>query len=246
MELYIDIETIPAQRPDILEEIRQSKQAELEAAIAAVKPPINYGAEAADKWMKEKGAAQIEALTAGMEAEIDAAYRKTGLDGAFGQICVIGWAFNNEKAQTICSAEDEGSILYGFSKTLGEVDQSERFNTMVIGHNVSSFDLRFMVQRHWINGLRPHHIITRAAQAKPWESDKVFDTMVQWAGVGNRVSLAKLCKALNIPSPKTDLDGSKVWDAVKEGRLDDVAMYCAGDVEATRAVYKRMTFQQAA
>lgn len=246
MIITLDIETIPAQRPDVLEEIRESKKAELAAAIAAVKPPSNYGTEAAEKWMKEKGAAQIEALTAGVEVEIDAAYRKTGLDGAFGQICVIGWAFGDYLPQTVSSADDEASILRTFSDTLGAMDMHDRFNVTVVGHNVSSFDLRFMVQRHWINGLRPHHIITRAAQAKPWESDKVFDTMVQWAGVGNRVSLAKLCKALNIPTPKKDLDGSKVWDAVKDGRLDEVASYCAADVEATRAVYKRMTFAEAA
>lgn len=246
MELYTDIETIPAQRPDVLAEIRDAKQAELDAAIAAVKPPSNYGSEAAEKWMKEKGAAQIKALQAGIDAEIDAAYRKTGLDGAFGQICVIGWALNDDAPQTVCSASDEAFILREFARTLEEIDQSERFNTTVIGHNVSAFDLRFMAQRHWINGIRPHHIITRAAQAKPWESDKVFDTMVQWAGVGNRISLDKLCRALGILSPKNGIDGSQVWDAVKEGRLGDVAAYCADDVAAVRAIYKRMTFQLAA
>lgn len=246
MNLYLDIETIPAQRPDILAEIRESKQAELTASIATIKPPSNYGTEAAEKWMKEKGAAQIEALQAGVEAEIDAAYRKTGLDGAFGQVCVIGWAIDDSAAQTVSSASDEAFILREFAKCLETISQSDRFNTTVVGHNVSSFDLRFLVQRHWINSVRPHHIITRAAQAKPWESDKVFDTMIQWAGVGNRISLDKLCKALSIPTPKTDLDGSRVWDAVKDGRLGDVAHYCARDIDATREVYKRMTFQLAA
>jgi 3'-5' exonuclease len=112
----------------------------------------------------------------------------------------------------------------------------------VCGHNVSAFDLRFLVQRFTVHGIRPPAIISRAASAKPWESDKVFDTMTQWAGVGNRVSLEKLCLAFGINSPKTDLDGSKVAAAVAAGRLDDVATYCAGDVEAVRKVFNRLTF----
>ncbi len=115
----------------------------------------------------------------------------------------------------------------------------------MVGHNVASFDLRFLVQRYIINGIRPHPVIARAAQAKPWESDKVFDTMVQWAGAGNRISLDKLCLGLGIPSPKGDLDGSKVWEWVQAGRIAEVADYCGRDVEAVQAVYQRMTFAKA-
>lgn len=98
---------------------------------------------------------------------------------------------------------------------------------------------------NWINrsaGQNHRRISEGAANAKPWEANKVFDTMAHWAGVGNRVSLEKLCIALSIESPKTGLDGSKVAAAVAAGRLDDVAIYCAGDVEAVRRVFNRLTF----
>jgi len=55
--------------------------------------------------------------------------------------------------------------------------------------------------------------------------------------------LYKLCRALGVESPKGEIDGSRVWEYVKAGRLYDVAEYCKKDVEATRQVYKRMTFQ---
>lgn len=246
MNLYIDIETIPAQRPDILAEIREKAEAELQAKIADVRAPSNYGAEAADKWMQTKGAEAIQSMRDGVEAEIDEAYRRTALDGAFGQVCVIGWAVDDEPARTV-QGMNEASVLYGFSKAL-KIGASSMFNTCVIGHNVAAFDLRFLVQRHIVNGIKPHAVIARAAQAKPWESEKVFDTMVQWGGPSARPggSLDKLCKALGIPSPKTDITGATVWDAVKAGRLDDVARYCARDVEATREIHKRITFQSAA
>ena len=55
----------------------------------------------------------------------------------------------------------------------------------------------------------------------------IFDTMTAWAGVGN-------------------IDGSKVWDYVRTGRIADVVEYCKGDVERVRAIHRRMTFAEAA
>lgn len=241
IHLYLDIETIPAQHPDILADIRAAKQQELDQAIAAVKAPGNYGADAASKWMAEKGAAQIAGLRAGFEAEVDEAYRKTSFDGAFGQICVIGWALNDDQPRTVHGL-DERTLLRAFGESL-DIPRSAHFSTCVIGHNVAAFDLRFLAQRHIINGIRPPFVISKAAQAKPWEVEKVFDTMVQWSGVGSRITLDKLCKALGVQSPKGDIDGSKVWDAVRSGRLVDVANYCARDVEAVRQIHLRMTYQ---
>jgi hypothetical protein len=39
------------------------------------------------------------------------------------------------------------------------------------------------------------------------------------------------------------MDGSMVWPMVQEGKFDEVANYCMSDVEAVRAIHKRMTFQ---
>jgi predicted PolB exonuclease-like 3'-5' exonuclease len=71
--------------------------------------------------------------------------------------------------------------------------------------------------------------------------------MTAWAGWGGRISLDALCKALDIPTKGTeldgeDIDGSKVWDFVQAGRVSDVATYCMADVERVRTVYKRMNF----
>lgn len=222
MKLFLDIETIPTKRQDVRDYI-----------AATVSPPGNISkAETIAKWMEESKPAAIED-----------AINKTGLDGSFGQVCCIGWAFDDGNVSVTHDANDESSVLEVFSNALSNIDLNERFSTAVIGHNVSAFDLRFLMQRFIVNGIRPPVVIERAAQAKPWESDKVFDTMVQWAGAGNRVSLDKLCLALSIPSPKGDLDGSKVWEYVKAGRISEVADYCSRDVEAVRSVYRRMSFQ---
>ena|SRR3990167_27192 len=250
--LIIDLETIPAQRPDVLEEISADKQAALTADIAAVRPPGNYKKEETIvAWWADEAPKIVDSLKAAFKADVEAAYRKTGLDGAFGQICVIGFALDDEAPRTVWSPEwarpeCEREVLEDFYSVLTDLIPANHERMMtVVGHNVASFDLRFLVQRSIVNGVRPHRVIASAAQAKPWEADKVFDTMVQWSGIGNRIKLDKLCKVLSIQTPKTGIDGSQVWDFVKDGHIAEVADYCARDVAATRSVHKRLTFQEA-
>lgn len=248
MLLTIDIETVPSQLPEVLEEIRADKQAALDLALASIRPPGNYKKqETIDQWLAEEAPKQAQLLTDAFADEVDAAYRKTSLDGAYGQICVIGLAVNDASAFTLCLGNDwanEKGLLLEFADCLDSIIPGNAlFTTTVIGHNVCGFDLRFLMQRAIVHGIKPHPCIQRAAQAKPWESEKVADTMVMWAGLGNRIKLDKLCRVLGIPSPKGAIDGSKVWDAVQEGRITEVANYCAADVTATREIYRRLTFK---
>lgn len=223
--LFLDIETLPTDRQDVRELL----------ASKVTHPATISKPETIAKWNEES-----------RPAAIDEAVAKTGLDGTFGRVCVIGWAIDDGPVRTVSSSYDEESLLLSFCALLREdVKAGDLFETCVVGHNVSGFDLRFLTQRFIVNGIRPPAIIARAAQAKPWEDTKVFDTMVQWSGSAAKPggSLEKLCMALSIESPKGDIDGSKVAAAVAAGRIDDVAAYCARDVEAVRKVWRRMTFQ---
>lgn len=220
MNLFIDIETLPTARADVREYIANT-----------IKPPGTISkAETIAKWNEE-----------GRPGAVEEAVAKTGLDGSFGRVCVIGWALDDGHVHTVADAENERKVLESFANLLS-IPASKELATAVIGHNVSSFDLRFLVQRYIVNGIRPPIVIHRAAQAKPWESEKVFDTMIQWAGVGKTISLERLCLALSIPTPKGDITGATVAAAVAAGRIDEVTAYCVRDVEATREAYRRMTF----
>ena len=57
-----------------------------------------------------------------------------------------------------------------------------------------------------------------------------------------RISLDKLCKVLGIDSPKGEMDGSKVGDYFRAGRIAEIAAYCRADVAAVRQVHRRMIF----
>ena len=101
-----------------------------------------------------------------------------------------------------------------------------------------AFDLPFIFRRAVILGVEPPMFLPRLPKA--WD-ESVFDTMVQWAGHGNRISMDALCEALGIPG-KDGMDGSMVCEAFLQGRIKEIAGYCRGDVHRTREIYKRLTF----
>lgn len=239
--LYLDIETIPTDWQEAIDYIKGKSADELAEALEAVKAPANYKDEAKiSEYIHSKQSELKEAH----EKEVADKIARTSLDGAFGRVCVIGWAVDGDAVSFVKHPHNEARLLVNFAEALdASIDHSEQFSTCVVGHNVSAFDLRFLMQRYIVHTMRPPMVIARAAQAKPWEQEKVFDTMVQWAGVGQRVSLDKLSVALGVPSPKGDITGATVAAAVATGRIDDVAAYCCRDVEAVRAIHRRMTFQ---
>ena len=233
MNIYFDIETIPAQDPVAIELIK----ADIEKQKLSVKAPGNYKDQ-------EKIDAYIKAEVEKLDAEFDATYRKTSFDGGLGEICCISYAIDDQAPVSIYH-ECETDILDFFYHSLkSRYDPSSQTRPKFIGHNIVNFDLRFLFQRSVIHNIKPLMMIP--FNAKPWD-ESIFDTMTAWAGHGNRVSLDKLCKIFNIPMKGSEIgeeiDGSKVWDFYQAGRIDDIAKYCEGDVDRTRQAYKRMTFQ---
>ncbi|MGQ5522955.1 hypothetical protein ACUHMQ_06795 [Chitinimonas sp. PSY-7] len=214
--LFLDIETLPTENPEIIAEI-----------AANITAPGNYTkAESIAQWEAEKKPALVEE-----------AIRKTALDPWFGRILCIGVAREDEDPWVI-SGKNEYQVLLCFLTNLELLFKAGA--PRVIGHNIAGFDLRYIWVRCIINGLRPPK--WWPVDAKPWESQRVFDTMVQAAGIGGRVSMDKLCKALGIESPKGELDGSKVYDFYKAGRALEIYHYCNRDVTALREVYRRLAF----
>ena len=217
MKIYIDIETIPTQNEDLQTYICEN-----------LKPPANFkNQETIDKWLTENK---------------DEAVNKTSLDGAFGEIVVIGVAINDEEPVLFYredwqSSDREIDILTRFNNYLRKHTNKSTTAPQFVGHNITKFDDRFILQRLIVNNIKPYYTSNR---------NNTYDTMIEWAGYGNKErypSLDKLCKVLGIEQ-KGDIDGSKVWQYVQDGRIAEVAEYCAKDVERVRQIYKRMTFME--
>ncbi len=219
MNIVIDIETIPSQNPQVKADF-----------LANVKAPGQYKKpESIAEWMRDNA-----------ESEADQQWRKTSFDGGLGHICCIGWSVDDEPAQElhIQSVVDEFMLLTNFYYSLHDLFNSRPNKRPVfIGHNLIDFDLRFIQQRSVILKVKPP--IEIPFMAKTWD-DSVFDTMKRW-DAQNRTSLDKLSKSLGF-SGKGDIDGSMVADYFADGRINEIAEYCKSDVELTRDVYKRMTF----
>lgn len=266
--LYLDIETIPCQAQSFRDEIAKPivdatayRISGFKAEIEQLKPPSNYKDPAkiadwtANELPKKKQAleAQIKACEDEVAGKVDEAWRRTSFDGALCQIVCIGSAIGDanpltlhSKPQEVLSLKAEGQLLRSWFAALElAVPTDERHALIWVGHNVIDFDLRIIYQRSVVHGIRPPYWIP--FDSKPW-GDRVYDTMLGWAGNRGRVGLDKLCRILGIDAKGSELgdeiDGSKVWDFVKEGRIKDVATYCAGDVHRAREAHRRLTFWQ--
>lgn len=216
-DIFFDIETIPSQLPGILDEFK-----------AAVTAPAQYKkADSIAEWLREN-----------RDAEAERQWLNTSFDGGLGQICVIGVALGDDDpvsfAVSDLSTAAERQVLSDFFGVVALAGAGSR----VIGHNVIGFDLRFVWQRAMVLGVKPPFNFPR--DPRPW-GDQAFDTMTAWSGVKDRISMDRLCRIFGIDG-KGDMDGSKVWPLVRDGRIADVAEYCRGDVLRTRALFKRMTF----
>lgn len=225
MLITLDIETCPSQSQELKAEI-----------LANVKAPAQYKKpESIAEWIKENG-----------EAEAEAAWRRTSFDGAYGHICVIGLALDDDEPIAIYEDEWHASEAPVLRRAFEWIDAAcaahPNVRPVFIGHNLVEFDLRFLFQRAVVLGVKPSRHIP--FYAKPWD-DSVFDTMARWAGVKDRVKLDKLAKACGLKG-KDGIDGSMVWDYVRDGRIAEIAEYCKQDVALARAIYRRMTFAEAA
>ncbi len=130
---------------------------------------------------------------------------------------------------------DEREILQSFWKLATETN-------LFVGHNVLDFDLRFIHQRSMIHQIKP----SRELPFARFRSAPIFDTMHEWSKWGREhVSLDLLARALDIPSPKECLDGSKVYPYYRAGKLAEICEYCKCDVDTVRQVYRRLTFAPA-
>lgn len=209
--IYLDLETIPCQSPEYRAKVRET-----------IKPPgIIKKPESILQWLEENA-----------DTATDDAVAKTSFDPAHGHICTIGYAIEDEPAIAL-SAEtvaDEPIILRAFFDDLPKMGMA-----CFIGHNVAAFDMRFILCRAIVLGIRIPTIIPR--DIKPWSQD-IFDTMTAWAGVRGTIGQDRLADALGIPG-KGDFDGSMVAAAWANGEHERIAAYCRNDVDTVRAIHRR-------
>lgn len=171
-------------------------------------------------------------------------WRKEALDGAKGELWSIAWSVDGEMNQIdrgpIGELESEKDLLCRFNEMLEVQLTNDRSHNVqqanFIGHNVV-FDIKFILHRSIILGVKP----VCELPFDGYHGRDYYCTSKAWAGIRDRISLDNLCKALGL-SGKGDIDGSKVWDALKDGRHKEVAEYNIDDVQKVIDAHKKLTF----
>ncbi len=160
-----------------------------------------------------------------------------GIMAEFGKIvCISTGYFYDDENKNKCfkiksiSGDDETQVLQGFIALCDKFYKLNR-NFIFGGHNIREFDIPYICRRILINNLPlPEYLWLH--DRKPWET-KMFDTLSWWKFGDNKnyTSLNLLANALNIPTSKTDIDGSMVQDVYyTEKNLPRIVEYCQKDV----------------
>ncbi len=219
--LFLDIETVP-----------------LKADIAELTPELAYLWEdkfntlrkrMPEKYSEETTAAQAFANSAGIYSE-------------FGKIiCIsVGYVYfrgNEMHFKTKSYAgHDEKKLLIDFVAMLNKFCTTSEQS--LCGHNIKEFDIPYICRRMLINGINLPPILNISGK-KPWEIN-FFDTLELWrfGDYKNYTPLKLLTAVFGIPTPKDDIDGSRVAEVYySENNVERISRYCQKDVVATALVF---------
>jgi hypothetical protein len=240
----MDLETIPDQTTYAIEEIIKAITVK---APDLTKPKLIDALGLCQKNDKFKTVAELKEFWLelhGEQAKEQQAveqWLKTSLDGTKGQICCIGAAYEDGEPVSFVGAEVD--ILNQFNEWVYNIGAVRAVESAIppnfIGHNLIKFDLPFLHKRMVINGVKPKFKLIPHAR----HGLTAFDTMIEWCGFGNRISMDSLADALGLKGKTEGMDGSQVWPEYQKGNIDRIASYCIDDVMCTRSIYNKLTFK---
>ncbi len=169
------------------------------------------------------------------------AYERAGIYAEFGKIICISVGSIVDKVLHVKSfyGDDEAQILNTFRESLQKFSKQE--NPLLCAHNGKEFDFPYLCRRMLINGIKLPKLLQIQGK-KPWEVP-LLDTLDMWrfGDYKNYTSLDLLCEVFEIPTPKTDIDGSQVGEIYwSTHNLERIVNYCEADVVALTQLYLRM------
>ncbi|WP_299533884.1 3'-5' exonuclease [Ulvibacterium sp.] len=213
--LFLDIETVPQKAA--FEELEHTEQ---------------------ELWEQKSQYQRKEGITA------EEFYDSAGIWAEFGRIICISVGYFNLKGdirnfRVTSFHGEELKILRNFKNLLDAHFSSPKH--LLCGHNGKEFDFPYIARRMIVHGIPLPYKLNLFGK-KPWEVPHL-DTMELWkfGDYKHYTSLKLLAHVLGIPSPKEDIDGSKVREVYYEDNdLDRIVLYCEGDVVTTAQVFLRL------
>lgn len=202
--------------------------------------------ELPEEW-KELWAKKAEVLLRSRETDtIDTIYSRAGIYAEFGKIICISCGLLQGPAEArklvlkSFYGENEKLLLYSFADMLKKWSAGGE-SKFLCAHNGKEFDFPYICRRMIINDL-PIPPMLNSSGKKPWEINHL-DTMELWkfGDFKSYTSLNLLARALGIPTPKDDIDGSQVGDVFwNQHDLERIVTYCQKDVFTVAQVFLRL------
>jgi len=188
--------------------------------IAEVKPPASMSKpETIKKWFDENSDAARWEM-----------YRKQALDSMRGEILCIGFAVDDGPVSVVDSLTDMFDLLIARDVPV----RSYRW----CGHNARKFDMKWIYRHAIRDGLM---YLAKTIDFNRYKGN-IVDTMEMWSCDDYQAytKLDDIARFLGVGGKSVGIDGSKVFDFVMDGRVDEVKAYCANDVELVRSVYLKL------
>lgn len=229
--IFIDIETIPEQ-PEEKAKARIAESIKPPSAMKVVKTISDW----------ENG---IGKYAGAKESAVEAAYLKTSFDGFRGSIISAAMIID-DNIFTLSRSQfpEERDLLAAI--VLRIQHDTERKDSLssqpyFIGHNIK-FDLKFLWRRCVALDINPEFKLP----FKGRHGKDYFCTMEECTEYKELLSQNNLCDILGFEKKPGGMDGSKVWQAYQDGKIDEIESYNRYDVQTVQDIYHRFNFTKAA
>lgn len=226
--IILDIETGALPRRDVLKFTKPYPPFdENEVKCGNIKDP--------DK-IAEKIATMREAHATAEQSYYDNAIEKAALQAMTGCVLAVGVIEENE-VQIIHNDEDEAELL---ARTWRFIRRAIFGKSVIIGWNVHGFDMRFLMQRSYINGVEvPEGVL----ENNRYWNRSIVDLMLMWncGAYGQFAKLDDVSRAFGAPGKPegvTGADFARLWSD-PETRLQAIS-YLENDLRLTRFVARAM------
>jgi len=228
--LVFDIETISDIAPDYraaVEKLAVAREWTIDRYAALCPPLARVACIAALE--QPSGILQVFADTTLATGPLDATIEVESGDGGA-----------NRSAEVL-PCEGEAALLEAFGRRLDLLLRNP--NSRVVTYSGRGFDLPVLLHRsiaHRVGpGRRSIERLLNENRFRPQLHVDLLESVTAFGATG-RWPLAAYAIGYGFRSPKDDMDGSQVSEAVAAGRLPEVLKYCAGDVIATAHVLARI------
>ena len=154
--------------------------------------------------------------------------KNAALDALSGQVLCIGYRLERDEPAILSSdADGEAAMLRQWWELLNTWERQPR----LIGFNVKSFDLPFLIKRSWKHRITPPYWIRHG---RYW-NDLVVDLREVWQLGDNRAhgSLGAISRHLGLGEKTGNgADFANLWKTNRQAAID----YCLQDVKLTQQV----------